>query len=132
MLRPEAGSSWPVPVVVTGHLVCQISARAFSYRVVGVNSASKKALVRECGASNYIAIEKLQGDSGDRVSLVDKVKGFADDLGVAAAIVCTGHLEAYSQSLERLRFNGILVVVGVRESEQTPIYSTSLNTFFFH
>ncbi|SCO91363.1 related to alcohol dehydrogenase, class V [Fusarium oxysporum] len=115
-----------------GHLVCQIAAKAYGHRVVGVDSASKEALVRECGADEFISLEEIQGGPPDQNTLVDMVRKLSGGLGVAAAVVCTGHLAAYDASLECLRFNGTLVVVGVQEGEEAPIQTASPNTFLFH
>ncbi|CAI7641153.1 unnamed protein product [Penicillium palitans] len=82
-----------------GHLVCQMAARVFSLRVIGIDFKEKETLVRSCGVETYLALEETE-------SLVKSVKTETNELGAAAALVCTGEDSAYSQALGMLRFNG--------------------------
>ncbi|KAF7518966.1 hypothetical protein PCG10_010467 [Penicillium crustosum] len=108
-----------------GHLVCQMAARVFSLRVIGIDFKEKETLVRSCGVETYLALEETK-------SLVNSVKAETNELGAAAALVCTGEDSAYSQALDMLRFNGVLVVVGVQEGKERPIENACPNAFLFN
>lgn len=108
-----------------GHLVCQMAARVFSLRVIGIDFKEKETLVRSCGVETYLALEETK-------SLVKSVKAETNELGAAAALVCTGEDSAYSQALDMLRFNGVLVVVGVQEGKERPIENACPNAFLFN
>lgn len=108
-----------------GHLVCQMAARVFSLRVIGIDFKEKETLVRSCGVETYLALEETE-------SLVKSVKTETNELGAAAAVVCTGEDSAYSQALDMLRFNGVLVVVGVQEGKERPIENACPNAFLFN
>lgn len=108
-----------------GHLVCQIASRVFSLRVIGIDVKKKEELVRSCGAETYLVLE-------DTKCLVESVKKGTNELGAAAILVCTGEDSAYSQALAMLRFNGVLVVVGVQEGKERSIENACPNAFLFN
>ncbi|KAF5594016.1 2 3-dihydroxybenzoate decarboxylase [Fusarium subglutinans] len=95
-----------------GHLVTQIAARAFGYRVIGIDQASKEDVVKESGAEIFIDAATPSEE------LVSKVKKLADNLGANAVVVCASSNAAYSQGLELLRPGGTLVGVGMPGDEE--------------
>ncbi|CVK86960.1 hypothetical protein FPRO06_06276 [Fusarium proliferatum] len=90
-----------------GHLVTQIAAKAFGYRVVGIDQGSKEDVVRESGAEIFIDAATPGKE------LVSQVKKLTDNLGANAVVVCASSNAAYSQGLELLRPGGTLVGVGM-------------------
>jgi propanol-preferring alcohol dehydrogenase len=103
-----------------GHIACQLSARGFAHRVIGIDDGSKEKLVLDSGAEHFIDITEFS--SGD-AALVAEVKRLTSGLGAHAAIVCTSSNSAYAQALRLLRFNGTLVCVGAPEGKPVPIAS---------
>ncbi|KAL3479540.1 chaperonin 10-like protein [Aspergillus californicus] len=107
-----------------GHLMCQIAARAQGLRVIGVDWQAKEDLVRSCGAEDYLSLE--QGN------LATAVKKRTGGLGAVAVLVCTGEDTAFAEGIDMLRFNGVLVVVGVQEGTERPIPNACPNAFLFN
>ncbi|KAF5632046.1 alcohol dehydrogenase 2 [Fusarium sp. NRRL 52700] len=100
-----------------GHLVTQIAAKAFGYRVVGIDQAGKEDVVKESGAEIFIDA----ATPGEE--LVSQVKKLADNLGANAVVVCASSNAAYAQGLELLRPGGTLVGVGMPGGKPVAIAS---------
>ncbi|EXA32713.1 hypothetical protein FOQG_14387 [Fusarium oxysporum f. sp. raphani 54005] len=100
-----------------GHLVTQIAAKAFGYRVIGIDQASKEEVVKESGAEIFIDA----ATPGEE--LISQVKKLADNLGANAVVVCASSNAAYSQGLELLRPGGTLVGVGMPGGKPVAIAS---------
>ncbi|KAI1612550.1 chaperonin 10-like protein [Exophiala viscosa] len=105
-----------------GHLACEIGSHGLGFRILGIDSAEKESLVKECGAEQFIAINKYpRGPEGDK-AMADEVKRITGG-GAAGVMVCTAAHAAYAQALNFLRFNGTLVCVGITEGDEVPIQS---------
>lgn len=100
-----------------GHLVTQLAAKAFGYRVIGIDQASKEEIVKNCGAEVFIDAATSSEE------LVSQVKKTTDDLGANAVVVCASSNAAYSQGLELLRPGGTLVGVGMPGGKPVAIAS---------
>ncbi|RBR14411.1 hypothetical protein FVER53590_04343 [Fusarium verticillioides] len=100
-----------------GHLVTQIAARAFGYRVIGIDQASKEDVVKESGAEVFMDA----ATSGEE--LTSQIKKLTDNLGASVVIVCASSNAAYSQGLELLRPGGTLVGVGIPGGKPVAIAS---------
>ncbi|KAF5706581.1 alcohol dehydrogenase 2 [Fusarium mundagurra] len=100
-----------------GHLVTQIAARAFGYRIIGIDQASKEDVVKESGAEIFVDA----ATPGEE--LVSHVKKHTDNLGANAVVVCASSNAAYSQGLELLRPGGTLVGVGMPGGKPVAIAS---------
>lgn len=100
-----------------GHLVTQLAAKAFGYRVIGIDQASKEEIVKDCGAEVFIDAATSSEE------LVSQVKKTTDDLGANAVVVCASSNAAYSQGLELLRPGGTLVGVGMPGGKPVAIAS---------
>lgn len=96
-----------------GHLACQIAARGMGYRVIGIDSGSKKDFAMECGAEVFIDFEKQNAE--------EEVKKVTGGLGAQAVLVLTAANGAYAMAMGLLRFAGTLVCVGIPEGELKPI-----------
>ncbi|KAJ5089300.1 hypothetical protein N7532_007984 [Penicillium argentinense] len=79
--------------------------------------SSEMAAPLLCGGGTvYSALKKSKAQSGDWVSgpaASAKVLAATGGEGAAAVVVCSGNNAAYAQGLDFLKFNGILVGVGV-------------------
>ncbi|KAH7177198.1 hypothetical protein DER46DRAFT_621176 [Fusarium sp. MPI-SDFR-AT-0072] len=100
-----------------GHLVTQIAAKAFGYRVIGIDQASKEDVVEESGAEIFIDA------AASSEELISQVKKLTDNLGANAVVVCASSNAAYSQGLELLRPGGKLVGVGMPGGKPVAIAS---------
>ncbi|KAL4781070.1 chaperonin 10-like protein [Aspergillus varians] len=107
-----------------GHLMCQMATRAFGLRVIGVDFQAKADLVRSCGIEVFLSLE--QGNH------VEAVKARTKGLGASSVLVCTGEDAAFAEGIDMLRFNGVLVVVGVQQGDERPISSACPNSFLFN
>lgn len=94
-----------------GHLATQIG-KGMGFRMLGIDDASKESLVRQCGAEAFVEVGP---------SIAERVLGSTDGEGVAAVVVCSGNNAAYAQAMTLLRFNGVLVCVGVPGGQVTAI-----------
>lgn len=92
-----------------GHIAVQLASRGMALRVIGIDVASKKDLVMDCGAEHFVDIMAHDDDK----SIVEEVMQLTGGLGAHAVIVCSGSNKAYSQSLDLIRFNGTVVCVGM-------------------
>jgi len=100
-----------------GHLVTQIAAKAFGYRVIGIDQASKEEVVKESGAEIFIDAATSSEE------MVSQVKKLTNNLGANAVVVCASSNAAYSQGLELLRPGGTLVGVGMPGGKPVAIAS---------
>ena len=96
-----------------GHLACQIASRGMGFRVIGIDSGSKKDLAMECGAEKFIDFEKSNAE--------EEVKKITGGLGAQAVLVLTAANGAYAMSMGLLKFGGTCVCVGLPEGELKPI-----------
>jgi propanol-preferring alcohol dehydrogenase len=83
-----------------GHLACQIAVRAYGLRLLAIDSATKEAFVRDCGAEEFLAVEKYLPDEERGSELVRAAISITGGLGAAAVVVCTGVPTAFSRGLE--------------------------------
>ena len=95
-----------------GHLAVQI-ARGMGFRVIGIDSGSKKDFAIECGAEIFIDFEKQNAE--------EEVKNATGGLGAQAVLVLTAANGAYAMAMNLLRFAGTMVCVGIPEGELKPI-----------
>ncbi|KAL3471361.1 hypothetical protein BJX99DRAFT_263381 [Aspergillus californicus] len=118
-----------------GHLALQMGARGMGFRMIvscqlrdpDMNTDEDKALdfgdkadfAAECGAEAYIDLSKYESESQPLAAEVKKRT--PNGLGAAAVLVCTAANEAYAQALSLLRFNGMLICIGVPEGKPVPI-----------
>ncbi|KAL4923088.1 zinc-dependent alcohol dehydrogenase [Aspergillus undulatus] len=102
-----------------GHLALQIGGRGMGFRMIALDYGDKGDFAAECGAESYIDISKYKTGS---LQLAAEVKKHTPHgLGAAAVIVCTGANEAYADAVSLVRFNGMVVCVGVPEGKPVPI-----------
>ncbi|KAL2832815.1 chaperonin 10-like protein [Aspergillus cavernicola] len=102
-----------------GHLALQIWGRGIGFHMIAVDYGDKGDFAAECGAESYIDISKYKTGS---LQLAAEVKKHTlNELGAAAVIVCTGANEAYAEAVSLVRFNGMVVCVGVPEGKPVPI-----------
>ena len=87
-----------------GHIAIQIAARGMGMRVIGIDSPSKKDLIKECGAEVYINHEDGNAE--------EEVKKATGSLGAQAVLVLTAANGAYASAMGLLRYGGTLVAVG--------------------
>ncbi|KFY48810.1 hypothetical protein V495_01014 [Pseudogymnoascus sp. VKM F-4514 (FW-929)] len=94
-----------------GHLALQIGSRSMGFRIIGLDVGGKEEFVKSCGAEVFIDVLKRgEGEAEDRVTTeIMRITGG----GAAAVVVCSGSNAAYAQALSYLKFNGMLVCVGV-------------------
>lgn len=125
-----------------GHLACQYASKGFGFRVIGIDSGSKKDISLESGAEHFVDIEqffppkskdapaegaeeKKFDPAAANQAMIDHVKALAGGLGATASIICTASNAAFAQGFEVLRFNGTLVAVGLPEGAPIPISTVS-------
>lgn len=108
-----------------GHLALQIGARAFGFRMIGIDMGEKEKLARDCGAEVFLDLSKYSRDDQGSKKLVADVKTAAGGVGAQAVVVCTASNVAYAQGLTFLRYRGTLVCVGVPEGEAQPIQTAN-------
>ena len=82
------------------------------FRMLGIDDISKESLVRQCGAEAFVDVGPL---------IAERVLNSTDGEGFAAVVVCSGNNAAYAQAMTLLRFNGVLVCVGVPGGHVAPI-----------
>jgi propanol-preferring alcohol dehydrogenase len=100
-----------------GHIGVQLAARAFNYRVIGIDADSKEQIVKDSGAEHYIGI-------GSREAPVDtaaKVMELTGGIGVQAVIVVSAANAAYASSVPMLKFGGRVVCLGIPEGDYVAI-----------
>ncbi|KUJ24308.1 GroES-like protein [Mollisia scopiformis] len=108
-----------------GHLAIQIGARGMGYRMIGIDDASKRSLVLECGAEHFLNMR----DFND-TTLAEEIMKLTGGQGAKAVIVCAGSNRAYAQALPMLGFGGTMVCVGIPEGEQVPISNATPGALF--
>ena len=107
-----------------GDLATQLGSRALGYRIIGIDHGSKEKLVKENGAEAFVDLTKFpSNDNG--AALVEHIKTLTNGHGAHAAVICTSANAAYAQAIPMLRFNGVLVCVGVPEGDLVPIATAS-------
>lgn len=94
-----------------GHLAVQIG-KGMGLQVLGIDDQAKGNFVKACGADDFVPI---QAPVQERVLEVTRGEG------VAAVVVCSGNNAAYASALDLLRFNGVLICVGVPGGKLSPI-----------
>ncbi|KAJ9247151.1 hypothetical protein DTO207G8_8299 [Paecilomyces variotii] len=95
-----------------GHLGIQIG-KEMGYRVIAVDSASKKDICLHSGATAFVDLKE---------DVEDKIKDISDGLGAHAVVVVVGLEQAYEQGAKLLRPLGTLVCVGLpRPDYHIPI-----------
>jgi len=99
-----------------GHLAVQIASRGFKMRVIGIDHGSKKDLVMQSGAEQFI-------DHTQEKDIPGKVKEYTEGLGAHAVVVLTAANGAYASAIPLLRFAGTVVAVGIPEGELQPVAS---------
>lgn len=103
-----------------GHLALQLGSRGMGYRMIGIDVGQKQAFIKSCGAE--AAIDITQFPSGDNnAAITEEVMRLTDGEGASAVVLCSASNAAYGQALGFLRFNGVLVCVGVPGGKLTPI-----------
>lgn len=96
-----------------GHIATQLASRGMAYRVIGIDSGSKKDLVMKCGAEAFVDFEKSNPE--------EEVKKLTGGLGAQAVLVLTASNGAYGMAMPLLRFGGTIVCVGIPEGDFKPI-----------
>ena len=108
-----------------GHIAVQLASKGMALRVIGIDSADKEQLARDCGAEHFIAIDKhpaaAAADDDGGKSMAEEVVQTAGGLGASAVIVCTASNAAYAQALDLVRFNSSVVCVGIPDGEPKPL-----------
>ena len=107
-----------------GHIALQLGARGMGFRMIGIDTASKRELVLASGAEHFVDLAA----HGDDAALTAEVHRLTGGLGAAAVLVCTASNKAYAQAMGFLRFGGTLVCVGMPEGALTPIATAFPNT----
>lgn len=98
-----------------GHIGTQLGSRGMGYRIIGIDSDSKRDLVLSSGAEHFLPLSL-------GAAIPAKVRELTDDgLGAHAVVVLTAANAAYAQAIDLLRFGGTLVAVGMPEGEGVPI-----------
>ncbi|MCJ1311093.1 hypothetical protein MMC25_004763 [Agyrium rufum] len=101
-----------------GHLACQLGAKGFAYRIIGIDAdPSKKDLVMQSGAEVFLNARDFETDE----ALVKEVQKYTGGIGVHAAVVCAANNRAYAQTLSCLRYGGTLVCVGIPDGQPVDI-----------
>ncbi|CAG7919509.1 unnamed protein product [Penicillium olsonii] len=103
-----------------GHMAVQLASRGMGLRVIGIDHGSKEGIVKDSGAEHFIDITQFPKDDKG-AALTEYVQSLTDGVGAHAAIVCTAANAAYAQALPLLRFQGVLVCVGIPEHEPQAI-----------
>ncbi|MCJ1317488.1 hypothetical protein MMC15_002813 [Xylographa vitiligo] len=111
-----------------GHIACQLGARGMGFRMIGIDTASKRELVLSSGAEHFVDLAAHAADNDDGAALTAEVLRLTGGLGAAAVLVCTASNRAYAQAMGFLRFGGTLVCVGMPEGALTPIATAFPNT----
>ncbi|KAK9895024.1 GroES-like protein [Cystobasidium minutum MCA 4210] len=101
-----------------GHIGCQIAARGFGIRVIGIDHGSKRDLVLASGAEHFI-------DHTSSKDLAADVKALTEGIGAHAVLVMTAANGAYASAMTLLRPTGTLVCIGIPEGELKPIGSAA-------
>lgn len=96
------------------HLACQIGARAFGYRIIGIDHGSKEEITKSSGAEHFIDFTKSK-------DLGESVQALTNGLGAKAVLVLTAANSAYASAMSMLSFGGTLVCVGIPEGDLVPI-----------
>lgn len=126
-----------------GHLACQIGAKGFGYRIIGIDMGAKEKISIESGAEHFVNLSKFFpprskeptaeeskfDPAAASQALVDHVKSLTGGLGAHAVIVCTAANGAFAQGADFLRFNGTLVCVGLPEGEYQAIATATPAAF---
>lgn len=107
-----------------GHLATQLGSRGLGLRIIGIDHGSKADLVKESGAEAFVDITQFPKDDNG-AAIAEHVKSLTDGHGAHAVVVCTSSNLAYAQTIPMLRFNGVLVCVGVPEGDLAPIATAS-------
>ena len=112
-----------------GHIACQLGARGMGFRMIGIDTASKRELVLSSGAEHFVDLgAHASASDPDATALTAEVHRLTGGLGAAAVLVCTASNAAYAQAMGFLRFGGTLVCVGMPEGALTPIAAAFPNT----
>ncbi|KAI1852995.1 hypothetical protein JX265_012884 [Neoarthrinium moseri] len=109
-----------------GSLACEIGSRGMGLRILGIDSAEKETLARECGAEEFLPLDRFPRGAEGNQAMAEEVKRITGG-GAAAVLVVTAANAAYAQAIEFLKFHGTLVAVGVTPGEQVPIENCSAN-----
>ncbi|CZR55270.1 related to alcohol dehydrogenase, class V [Phialocephala subalpina] len=107
-----------------GHLAIQLG-RGMGFRMIGIDDASKKSLVLECGAEHFLNMRDFTDQT-----LAEEIMKLTDGQGAKAVIVCAGSNRAYAQALPMTGFGGTVVCVGIPEGEQVEIKGASPGALF--
>ena len=97
-----------------GHIATQLGSRGFGLRVAGVDHSSKKELVIQSGAEEFIALDQEQ----DAVAAVRRATG---GKGAKAVLVLTASQKAYDTAIGMLGVGGRLMCVGIPENQKSPV-----------
>jgi propanol-preferring alcohol dehydrogenase len=100
-----------------GHLAVQIAAKGFGYRVIGIDSDTKKQLVLDSGAEHFVGLGSREAPT-DAVAEITKLTNGA---GVKAVIVTAAANPAYASAVPMLKFGGRVVCVGIPEGDLVAI-----------
>ncbi|KAK2793091.1 hypothetical protein FQN52_002239 [Onygenales sp. PD_12] len=106
-----------------GHIATQLASRGLGHRVIGIDHGSKKDLVMESGAEHFIDITQFTDNGPKGGKLAEHVRSLTGGLGAHAILVCAASNGAYAQAPYLLRFNGVVVCVGLPEHEPQAIAS---------
>ncbi|ORY63858.1 alcohol dehydrogenase-like protein [Pseudomassariella vexata] len=109
-----------------GSLACEIGSRGMGFRILGIDSAAKETLIRECGAEEFLPLDKFSRDPEGDKAMANEVMRITEG-GAAAVLVCTSANAAYAQAVHFLRFCGTLVCVGITEGDEVPIRTVNPN-----
>lgn len=107
-----------------GHLATQLGSRGLGLRIIGIDHGSKAELVKESGAEAFVDMTKFPKDDNG-AAIAEHVKSLTGGHGAHAAVVCTASNVAYEQAIPMLRFNGVLVCVGIPEGDLVAIKTAS-------
>ncbi|KAK8117281.1 alcohol dehydrogenase [Apiospora kogelbergensis] len=98
-----------------GTVAVSLGAKAMGYRVIGIDTLSKKDVILDSGAEHFIDVMAYDDDG-----IANRVRELTGH-GAKAVIVCTQSNEAYGQALGMLGFGGTVVCVGMPEGDPKPI-----------
>ncbi|KAH6721015.1 alcohol dehydrogenase-like protein [Leptodontidium sp. 2 PMI_412] len=102
-----------------GHLAVQYASRVLGLRVIGIDHGSKRALVMECGAEEFMDFTQFND-----TELEEAVKKFTKGgRGANAVVVVSAANKSYEQALRFLKPLGTLVCIGMPEGTAVPIQS---------
>ncbi|PVH76664.1 GroES-like protein [Cadophora sp. DSE1049] len=106
-----------------GHLAVQYASRVLGLRTIGIDHGSKRELVLECGAEEFIDFTQFGGKDGE-MKMEEAVKGRTKGgRGANAVMVVSAANKSYEQALRFLKPRGTLVCIGMPEGEAVPIQS---------